>query len=148
MVKSFKIKEDKFLEVKVWGVIDRTTSKIAQSVDSTREYTLWMRVKNIYKNDWRNDPQKWDDKWWYVDISLRVVPVNDGIQIYSGAGFATKMPRFSTMIKRLGEQQYRWFPIYFKWQKPNALDVNDLKFNTGIYAHEELRIKNWSHLSP
>lgn len=137
-----------YLQAYIWGVITVETGKRAEAVDDTRTYRMWVRLQNTYRNNWQSNPANYDDKWWYLDINLRVVPQTDGIQVYSGANFQTPGPRVTFYVDKLQEQQYRWFPVYFKWTKSTAKDVNDLEFKMGLYAHEIERVRHWRILKP
>jgi len=152
MVKVIKVRGQlsgkEYLEARIYMVTTIETGQKAESVEQNRTYLMWVRLRNTYKNDRQNTPANYDDKWWYYDISLRILPKTDGIQIYSGAGFQTPVPRATFLTDVLGEQRYRWYPVYFKWTKSAPKDVNDLEFSFGLYAQEVQRVTNWATLKP
>jgi hypothetical protein len=142
-----QLSKEKYLQVMIDSVITLETGQKAESVENTRTYQMRVKVFNSYKNN-PNDSNNYDDKWWYYDISIRIIPKTSGLQLYTGANFQTTASRRDIEIHRLREQEPYWIPIYFKWNKPQPKDVNELEFNFGLYAQEVQRVKNWTTLTP
>jgi hypothetical protein len=106
-----------------------------------------MQLTNKYSSTGAFSPADYDDRWRYYDVSLRVFPVTNGIQLYSGTDFSMPVPGIVMEYPRVVEQQLIHVDVFFRWTGGGQKDVDELFFNVGLYAHEVERTKNWDKLS-
>jgi hypothetical protein len=109
------------------------------------KYSMLVKVWNGYRN---SGGDNYDDKWWYYDINVRIIPKTEGVLLYTGAGFATQTSRVAYEIHRLEEQIANHHEVYFKLAQDVQVPVGSLEFVVGLYAQEVRRDKDWTTLSP
>ena len=129
----------KNLDVNNLQIVDIAANQLASTVSNTRNYELWICIKNSNS----------DDTFWYDNIQVRVVPVGMNIQFYTNSSFSqTKSPnRFDSALFKLKSKQIKCYTMYFRWTGTSVRNAGLLKFDIGVYAQELPIQRGWKKLS-
>ena len=102
-----------------------------------RNYELRICVKNTDDTD----------TYWYDNVQLRVVPKNSSIQFFADTTYSTSTFRFGSPLFKLTSTDSRWFIIPLRGQGNRPVEAQILKFDIGLYAHEQKIDNKWKKLN-